>query len=126
MSEVSVLDAQDPGFGASTRNHGHVGGIGKLPAQLETMLGKERAALMKEDAVRARNFLMNLIHGEKLDVDYVHNYADEQLGTTDRNLPESGPISATNPRPVPTFSTERPGVPRETAAMASAISRVSM
>jgi hypothetical protein len=39
-----------------------------------------------------------------LDVDFVHNHSDEQLGTTDRNLPASGPISATNPRPVPTFS----------------------
>lgn len=39
-----------------------------------------------------------------LDVDYVHNYADEQLGTTDVNLPASGPITAANPRPVPTFS----------------------
>jgi hypothetical protein len=34
-----------------------------------------------------------------LDVDYVHNYANHQVGLTDRNLPESGPIS-TNPRPV--------------------------
>jgi hypothetical protein len=39
-----------------------------------------------------------------IDVDYVHNYGDNQLGTTDRNLPESGRISATNPRPEPRFS----------------------
>jgi len=39
-----------------------------------------------------------------LDVDYVHNYGDNQLGTTDLNLPASGAISAANPRPVPRFS----------------------
>jgi outer membrane receptor protein involved in Fe transport len=36
--------------------------------------------------------------------DYVHGYGTNQLGSTDRNLPESGAISATNPRPVPNFS----------------------
>lgn len=66
-----VLEAEDPGFGASTRNHGHVGGIGKLPAQLERAVGPERAGLMKEDAVRARAFLTDLIRDEGLDVDYV-------------------------------------------------------
>ena len=35
-----------------------------------------------------------------LDVDYVHDYANHQTGLTDRNLPESGPISTANPRPV--------------------------
>ncbi len=39
-----------------------------------------------------------------LDVDVVHGFAGDQLGSTDRNLPPSGPISATNPRPVPRFS----------------------
>lgn len=70
-AKVVVLEAEDPGFGASTRNHGHVGGIGKLPAQLEKTVGRERAMLMKEDAVRARQFLTGLIGDEKLDVDYV-------------------------------------------------------
>jgi hypothetical protein len=36
--------------------------------------------------------------------DYVHGYGTNQLGSTDRNLPDSGAISATNPRPVPAFS----------------------
>ena len=36
-----------------------------------------------------------------LDVDYVHNEGDHQLGTTDRNLPASGRDHAANPRPVP-------------------------
>jgi hypothetical protein len=39
-----------------------------------------------------------------LDVDYVHAYADRQTGFTDRNIPSSGPISATNPRPVREFA----------------------
>lgn len=39
-----------------------------------------------------------------LDVDYVHNVGKHQLGTTDKNLPASGAITATNPRPVPQFS----------------------
>jgi outer membrane receptor protein involved in Fe transport len=39
-----------------------------------------------------------------LDVDYVHAYGYNQLGATDLNLPESGRISATNPRPVPQFT----------------------
>lgn len=36
--------------------------------------------------------------------DYVHSYGTDQLGATDRNLPASGAISASNPRPVPNFS----------------------
>jgi hypothetical protein len=39
-----------------------------------------------------------------LDVDYVHNYSADQLGSTDRNLPASGAVNASNPRPVSTFS----------------------
>lgn len=39
-----------------------------------------------------------------LDVDYVHNVGKHQLGTTDRNLPASGAVSAANPRPVARFS----------------------
>ena len=39
-----------------------------------------------------------------LDVDYVHSYADRQTGFTDRNIPASGTIAATNPRPVRQFA----------------------
>jgi Carboxypeptidase regulatory-like domain/TonB dependent receptor-like, beta-barrel len=35
-----------------------------------------------------------------LDVDYVHSYANHQVGLTDRNLPPTGPV---NPRPVQQF-----------------------
>ena len=38
------------------------------------------------------------------DVDYVHSYANRQTGFTDRNVPSTGPISATNPRPVREFA----------------------
>lgn len=39
-----------------------------------------------------------------LDVDYVHAYGYNQLGAFDLNLPETGRISATNPRPVRQFT----------------------
>src|SRR3954468_4952658 len=38
------------------------------------------------------------------DMDYVHGDASDQLGSTDRNLPASGPITPANPRPRPQFS----------------------
>lgn len=68
--EALVLEAEDPGFGASTRNHGHIGGIGKLPAKLERHVGPERAGIIKEDAVAGWDYLRDLIHTEELDVDY--------------------------------------------------------
>lgn len=71
--DVIVLDAEDPGFGASTRNHGHVGGAGKLPPNLEARYGSDRARLIKDDAVRAAEHLRALIRDEALDVDYVQN-----------------------------------------------------
>jgi hypothetical protein len=39
-----------------------------------------------------------------LDVDYVHSYGAKQYGTTDRNLPATGPVTLSNPRPVPQFA----------------------
>jgi hypothetical protein len=39
-----------------------------------------------------------------LDADWVHGYGWDQLGGNDVNLPASGAISASNPRPVPQFS----------------------
>jgi len=40
-----------------------------------------------------------------LEMDYIHDYGKDQLGSTDLNLPPSGPISDTNPRPVAGYST---------------------
>ena len=39
-----------------------------------------------------------------LDVDYVHSFGNHQIGSRDRNLPQTGSISGTNPRPVARFS----------------------
>lgn len=39
-----------------------------------------------------------------LDIDYVHDYGRDGTGSTDRNLPASGRISASNPRPVRAFT----------------------
>ena len=39
-----------------------------------------------------------------IDVDYVHAYGSNQLGGRDLNLPATGRISATNPRPVSRFT----------------------
>ena len=36
-----------------------------------------------------------------VDFDYIHSYGAHQYGTTDRNLPPAGRISAANPRPLP-------------------------
>jgi gamma-glutamylputrescine oxidase len=69
-ASVLVLDAGDPGAGASTRNHGHIGGGGKLPPKLDALVGPERAALIRDDAVQSVEFVRNLIAAEKLDVDY--------------------------------------------------------
>jgi hypothetical protein len=49
-------------------------------------------------------FGLQLNNVTSLDVDVVHDYSGDQLGTVDRNLPASGAISASNPRPVPQFS----------------------
>ena len=55
-----------------------------------------------------------------LDADYVHAYGNKQQGSTDRNLPPTGAVSASNPRPVPprgdacrwSRTTARPGTTR--------------
>lgn len=70
-ASVLVLDAGDPGAGASTRNHGHLGGGGKLPPKLDALVGPDRAALIREDAVQSVDFVRALIRDEQLDVDYV-------------------------------------------------------
>ena len=39
-----------------------------------------------------------------MDADFVHGLGTKQQSTIDRNLPEFGPVSATNPRPIRTLS----------------------
>ncbi len=70
-ASVLVLDGGDPGAGASSRNHGHIGGGGKLPAKLDAAVGAERAALIRQDAVASVDFVRALIADERLEVDYV-------------------------------------------------------
>lgn len=70
-ASVVVLDAGMPGQGAATRNHGHIGGAGRLPAGLDRLVGSERAALIREDAVALQKFLRDLIVDRGLDVDHV-------------------------------------------------------
>ena len=67
---VLVLDAGDPGAGASTRNHGHIGGGGKLPPKLDALVGAERAALIRQDTVDSTDFVRGLIAEQQLSVDY--------------------------------------------------------
>jgi gamma-glutamylputrescine oxidase len=67
---VVVLDAGEPGAGASTRNHGHLGGGGKLPPKLDEAVGTERASLIRQDAVESVEFIKALIREEALPVDY--------------------------------------------------------
>ena len=67
---VVVLETGDPGAGASTRNHGHIGGGGKLPPHLDASVGAERAALIRQDAVDSVEFVKALIRDEALPVDF--------------------------------------------------------
>ncbi len=45
-----------------------------------------------------------LNHVTSVDIDYVHDLGKDQLGAYDANLPASGAISASNPRPVSNYS----------------------
>ena len=67
---VAVLDARDPGFGASTRNHGMLSGGLKIPAGLDARLGTEWAEAVRRTAFDSFGFIKDLIRDEKLDVDY--------------------------------------------------------
>jgi glycine/D-amino acid oxidase-like deaminating enzyme len=68
-----VLESGDPGFGASTRNHGHVGGAGKLPKALAAQVGEARAATINADAVRAADYMRALVHAHRDEVEYVQH-----------------------------------------------------
>ena len=65
-----VLDAQDPGFGAATRNHGMVGGGLKIPNDLDRRLGQERAQWVRAGAKDSFLQFKQLLAEERLDVDY--------------------------------------------------------
>ena len=67
---VAVLDAGDPGFGASTRNHGMMSGGLKIPAELDARLGKPWADSVRQTAFESFGYLKQLIAERGLDVDH--------------------------------------------------------
>ena len=70
-TSVVVLEAGDPGFGASSRNHGMLSGGLKIPAGLEQRLGKPWADAIQRTAFESFVYLKDMIRDEALDVDYV-------------------------------------------------------
>ena len=70
-ASVVVLEAKNPGFGASSRNHGMLSGGLKIPADLERRLGKPWADAIQRTAFESFVYLKDLIRYEALDVDYV-------------------------------------------------------
>ena len=70
---VTVLDAREPGYGASTRNHGMVGGGLKLPAGMADKLGKERADWIRKGAYDSFVEFKQIIADEGMDVDYCNS-----------------------------------------------------
>ena len=69
---VAVLDAGDPGSGASTRNHGMLSGGLKLSPKTDRLVGPDRAAAIRTTAFESFGFIKDLIRDETLDVDYAH------------------------------------------------------
>lgn len=67
---VAVIEAGDPGFGASTRNHGMLSGGLKVPADLDQRLGKEWADAVRTTAFESFDYMKRLIAEKNLDVDY--------------------------------------------------------
>lgn len=67
---VAVIEAGDPGYGASTRNHGMVSGGLKVPANLDQRLGKDWADAVRATAFESFDYLKSLIAEKALDVDY--------------------------------------------------------
>lgn len=67
---VAVLEAGDPGFGASTRNHGMISGGLKVPADLDRRLGQEWANAVRTTALESYDYLTGLIVDKGLAVDY--------------------------------------------------------
>lgn len=70
---VTVLDAQDAGFGCSTRNGGQCGAGFKLSFDdLAARFGKPRALALYGEAMASLEFLTDFIEGENLACDYKH------------------------------------------------------
>lgn len=70
--DVTILEAGDPGAGASTRNHGMVAGGLRVPMDIDQRVGEERASLIRSNARQSFLDFQALIRDEGLDVDYAH------------------------------------------------------
>ncbi|MBV9785362.1 MAG: FAD-binding oxidoreductase [Acidisphaera sp.] len=69
---VAVLDARDPGYGASTRNHGMLSGGLKIAPDLDRRVTPQRAAAIRRTSFESFAFTKDLIRTEALQVDYAH------------------------------------------------------
>jgi glycine/D-amino acid oxidase-like deaminating enzyme len=69
---VVVLEAADPGYGASTRNHGMVAGGLKVPGDIDRRVGPERGRWIRESAKQSFIDFKAVIEGGNLDVDFAH------------------------------------------------------
>ncbi len=68
--DVTVIDAQDPGFGASSRNHGMVAGGLKVPVDIDARVGAERGQRIRDGARQSFVDFKALIDTEGLQVDW--------------------------------------------------------
>lgn len=68
-----ILEAEDPGYGASSRNAGYVGRmLWHKFGPLERKLGPAAAAKLAEDAVESHRYLTTLIEQEQIACGYVN------------------------------------------------------
>ena len=68
---VAVLDAREPGDGASTRNHGMAGGGLKLPAALDRMVGAERATRIRQEGRQSFDEFRTMLRDDAIAADYI-------------------------------------------------------
>ena len=75
---------------------------GSVPHQLGTVIPDDFVQAFAQNT--SVGIAWQIDGATTLNVDYIHSYGDRQTGSTDRNLPVSGAISASNPRPEPQFT----------------------
>jgi hypothetical protein len=102
---VTILDQQKLKFFPDINA---VLGGQSLSAIAATQTGVRTLSLLANDLKMPRSYnatggvVWQVNNVTALDVDYVHDYATDQLGSADVNLPTSGNLK-TDPRPVPQF-----------------------
>lgn len=75
---------------------------GQVPLQLGTVIPDDFAQAYAQNT--SAGIAWQFGGATSLNVDYIHSKGRHQTGSTDRNLPDSSAISASNPRPEPQFS----------------------